>query len=208
MNENFNSSTLILLSGGKSSRMKEPKGLLKHNNTFWIVSQIETFIGTEVFIGLGYDSELYFNAIPWLKEALKTGITYKEKKIRVVLNPSPELGFFSNLQSVLKHVDSNKQIVILPVDVPLFNKKEQEKLNTQQNLIVIPKYQEKKGHPIKTTPTFWKSLLNVNLSDPNARLDFQIKKKNPSEISFIKVSDGSCIQNLNTPKDWQVFISD
>lgn len=208
MNENFNSSTLILLSGGKSSRMKEPKGLLKYNNTYWIVSQIETFIGTEVFIGLGYDSELYFNAIPWLKEALNTVITYKDKKISVVLNPSPELGFFSNLQSVLKHVDSNKQIVILPVDVPLFNKKEQEKLNTQQNLIVIPKYQGKKGHPIKTTPKFWQSLLSTNLSDPNARLDFQIKKKNPSEISFIKVSDGLCIQNLNTPKDWQMFISD
>ena len=208
MNKNVDPPTLILLAGGKSSRMREPKGLLKHNNTFWILSQIESFIGTHIFIGLGYDNQLYFHAIPWLKEALKTTVTYKKKKIRVVLNPSPELGFFSNLQSVLKHINLHHHVVILPIDVPLFNKKEQKELHSKEHLIVIPKYQNKKGHPIKTSPKFWQPLLHVPLSSPNARLDFQIKKMNPSEISFIKVSDGLCIQNLNTPKEWQVFISD
>jgi CTP:molybdopterin cytidylyltransferase MocA len=198
---------LIILAGGKSSRMEEPKGLLKHNNTFWVLSQIEIFIGTEVYLGLGYDSQLYFDAIPWLKDAIQTSIIYKGKKIRVVINPSPEFGLFSTLQSVLKQVDTNQHVFILPVDVPLFDKKEQEKLSTQECLIVIPKYKEKKGHPIKITTKFWKSLLNISLSDKNARLDYQIKKNTQSEISFVEVSDGVCIQNLNTPKDWQTFIS-
>ncbi|MFT4576031.1 MAG: CTP:molybdopterin cytidylyltransferase MocA [Vicingaceae bacterium] len=199
---------LIILAGGKSSRMEEPKGLLKHNNTFWFLSQVETFIGTEVHLGLGYDSQLYFDAIPWLKDAVQTSIIYKGKKIRVVINLSPEFGLFSTLQSVLKQVDTNQHVFILPVDVPLFNKKEQKKLSNQECLIVIPKYKEKKGHPIKITSEFWQSLLNIDLSDKNARLDYQIKKINPSEISFVEVSDGLCIQNLNTPKDWQAFISD
>lgn len=199
---------LIILAGGKSSRMGAPKGLLKHNNSFWILSQIETFIGTEVIIGLGHDAQLYFNAIPWLKDATKTAISYKEKQIRVVINPNPKFGLFSTLQSILKHVDLHQQAFILPIDVPLFNKQEQRKLSIEENVIVIPKYQDKKGHPIKITPEFCQSLLNISLSDPNARLDFQIKKNTPSEISFIDVSDGVCIQNLNTPKDWQAFISD
>jgi len=207
MNKKVTAPTLIVLSGGKSSRMKEPKGLLKHNNSFWILSQIESFFGTEVFIGLGYDKQLYFDAIPWLKEAIKTPITYKGKNIRVAVNPTPEFGLFSTLQSVLKQVQLNQQVFILPVDVPLFNKKEQEKLHTQENQIVLPKYQHKNGHPIKISPKFWQLLLDIKLSDRDARLDFQIKKNTPSETSFISVSDGVCIQNLNSPKDWQAFIS-
>jgi CTP:molybdopterin cytidylyltransferase MocA len=208
MNNIFNSSVLIILAGGKSSRMHEPKGLLKHNNSFWILSQIETYIGSEIYIGLGYDAQLYFDVIPWLKDAIKTSIIYKEKKITVVINLSPELGLLSNLQSVLKQVDTNQQVIVLPIDVPLFNLKEQRKLIAEENQIIIPKYHNKKGHPIKISPVFWKSLLNINLHDSNARLDYSIKKMNPSEISFIEVSDGLCIQNLNTPKDWQAFISD
>ncbi len=208
MNKNNISPTLILLSGGKSSRMREPKGLLKHNDTFWILSQIEAFIGTKVYIGLGYDNQLYFDAIPWLKDAIKASITYKEKQIRVAVNPTPDFGSFSTLQSVLNHVGIHQQVFILPVDVPLFGKQEQEKLSTQENLIVIPKYQNKKGHPIKISPKFWQSLLKLSPSRIDARLDFQIKKNSPSKISVIDVSDGLCIQNLNTPKDWQVFISD
>ena len=188
--------------------MHEPKGLLKHNNSFWILSQIETYIGTEVYIGLGYDAQLYFDAIPWLKNAIKTSIIYKEKKITVVINPNPELGLLSNLQSVLKQVDTNQQAIVLPIDVPLFNLKEQKELITEENQIVIPKYQNKKGHPIKISPIFWHSLLNISVDNSNVRLDYLIKKMNPSEISFIEVSDGLCIQNLNTPKDWQAFISD
>lgn len=207
MNKNFNSSTLIILAGGKSSRMKEPKGLLKHNNNFWVLSQIETFIGTEVFIGLGYDNQLYFDAIPWLKNAIKTSVIYKKKKIRVVLNPNPKLGLFSTLQSVLKQVNLNQQVFILPVDVPLFKKTVQEQINEVEKQIVIPKYQGKKGHPVKLSSSFWNSLLEVNPTNNDARLDTQIKKINPSEISLVEVSDGLCLKNLNTPKNWQEFIS-
>lgn len=200
--------SLVILAGGKSSRMKTPKGLLQYNNTFWILHQIETYIGTEVYIGLGYDNQLYFNAIPWLKNALKKSTPYKGKNIRVVINANPKFGLFSNLQSILNHINKNQQVLILPVDVPLFNHLEQERLLEDKNLISIPKYKETKGHPIKLRSNFWKKLLNIDLLDKDARLDYQIKKSNPSEVSFIETSDGLCIQNLNTPKDWQVFLSD
>ena len=199
--------SLIILAGGKSSRMGQPKGLLKHNTIFWILSQIETFIGTEIYIGLGYDKQLYFNTIPWLKKAVNNFVSYKNKKVKVIINPNPELGPFSNIQSVLKHVNINHQVLILPIDVPLFNANEQEKLITNRSSIVIPKYQEKKGHPIKLTSKFWQSILSIHLKNEDARLDYQIKKVNPSEISFSETSDGLCTLNLNTPKDWQEFIS-
>jgi len=208
MNNNFIPSTLILLAGGKSSRMGKPKGLLHYKATLWILHQIETFIGSEVFIGLGYDYQLYFDAIPWFKDALKKPVPYKGKNIRIIINTTPEFGLFSNLQSVLNHVNTNQQVLVLPIDVPLFNHKEQEKLFEEKNSIAIPKYRAIKGHPIKLQSNFWKTLLEINLSDKDARLDYKIKKITSSEISFVETFDEVCIQNLNTPKDWQTFISD
>jgi len=199
--------TLIILAGGKSSRMGKPKGLLKHNHSFWILSQIESFIGTEVFIGLGHDYQSYHNAIPWLKEAILNPIKFNKKTIRTIINPTPELGLFSNLQSVLKHIDTNQEVLVLPIDVPLFNKQEQEMIHEAKNQIVIPRYNGEKGHPVKLSTTFWSSLLEINPANNNARLDSQIKNKKASEISLVETSDANCIKNLNTPKDWQIFIS-
>ncbi len=200
---------LIILAGGKSSRMGFPKGLLKHSSTLWILSQIENYIGQEVYIGLGFDYQLYFEAIPWLNEALKKPISYKGKKIRVALNQTPEFGLFSTLQNVLSLLNfegGNNTVLVLPIDVPLLNAKEQEKLIFDEQLISIPTYNNKKGHPVKLTSKFWKLLLNLNLTDEDSRLDIQIKKRNASEISLVEMNDASIIKNLNTPKDWQEFI--
>ena len=139
--------------------------------------------------------------------AVNTPIAYHKKSIRVVINPNPTLGPFSNLLSVLQHLKPDVQIVFLPVDVPLFNATAQKKLFTTNNLIAIPKYQDKKGHPIKINSEFRKVISKRNPTDKDARLDFLIKTRKASEISFIEVTDACCIENLNTPKDWQLFIS-
>lgn len=198
---------LVILAGGKSTRMKHPKGLLPYKNSFWILWQIESFIGTEICIGLGYDHQLYFDAIPWLKKAVHQTISYKNKNIRVILNPNPALGPFSNLQSVLKNSTQDADIIFLPVDVPLFHQRAQQQLFSQENLLVIPTYQGKKGHPIKINTAFKKTILAINPKEKNARLDRLIQTKKVSEISLIAVTDACCIKNLNTPEDWQHFIS-
>lgn len=197
----------MILAGGKSSRMGIPKGLLKHNNQYWILSQIEKFIGIDIFIGLGFDKELYFSAIPWLKKAVNTPVKFKEKNIKVIINPSPKYGLFSNIQTVLKHLKKEQSVFILPIDVPLFNQKEQMLMEKTNNTIVIPKYKDKRGHPILLKYDFWKNLLLINLTDSDARLDYLIKKNNPSKTSIVKVSDELCILNLNTPNEWLKFIS-
>ncbi|WP_347174049.1 nucleotidyltransferase family protein [Polaribacter uvawellassae] len=198
---------LIILAGGKSSRMKFPKGLLKHNNRFWLLSQIESYIGNEVFIGLGFDCQLYFDAIPWLEKAVESPQIYQQKKVRVIINKTPEFGLFSTLQSVLKTLNTNHQAVILPIDVPMLKPSELKKIMDSENEIIIPTYNNKNGHPVKLAPKFWKSLLELNNMDVDSRLDIQIKKRNASKISLVEINDASILKNLNTPKDWQAFRS-
>ena len=205
-----NKPVLIILAGGKSSRMGSPKGLLKHQNDYWLLSQIENFVGNEVSIGLGFDNQKYFDAIPWLEKAVEKQVVFKGKKVEVILNQTPEFGLFSTLFVILRKLDLecvDNNVLILPIDVPLLNTKEQEKLILDNHTISIPTYKNKKGHPIKLAPTFWKSLLQLDITDVNSRLDFQIKLRNASEISFIETNDASVLKNLNTPKEWQEFTS-
>lgn len=198
---------LLLLAGGKSSRMGTPKGLLDFKGEYWLLHQINKFIGNQVFIGLGHDSEVYFSTIPWLKTAIKTPVNYKGKKVSVLVNSLPEFGLFSNLQNLLKQVNKNQSVLVLPIDVPLLNFEGQQLIIENKNFITIPEFKNKKGHPVKLNHRFWNTLLNIPIDDNDARLDVQIKKRNASETSIINVSDAYCIKNLNTPKDWQEFIA-
>lgn len=201
------SPVLLLLAGGRSSRMGTPKGLLDFKGEYWLQHQINKFIGNQVFIGLGYDSEKYFNTIPWLKNAVENPVSYKGKKVSVLVNPQPEFGLFSNLQNLLKQVDKKQSVFVLPIDVPLLNFEEQQLIIENKNFITIPQFKNKKGHPVKLNHQFWNTLIDIPIDGNEARLDVQIKKRNASETSIINVSDALCIKNLNTPKDWQEFIA-
>jgi len=205
---NFENPIFILLAGGKSSRMGMPKGLLPYKNTYWILEQINRFKTNEkglVYIGLGFDYQLYFNAIPWFKKAIETPKEFKGKLVQVIVNTTPELGSFSNLQSVLKKVKVFQDILVLPVDVPLLKSSALKKITQVNNVVVMPNYNHKNGHPVKISYSFWKTFLTLTPLDVTARLDVQIKQKKASEISIVNVADCSVLKNLNTPERWEIF---
>jgi CTP:molybdopterin cytidylyltransferase MocA len=204
-----NNTVFVLLAGGKSERMGVDKGLLKYQQTFWILEQLNRISKTTiktVYIGLGYHYENYFNAIPWLKKAVHTAIDFQELQIKAVINEHPELGSFSTLQTVLQTIDSNCSVLVSHIDIPMVNSIELQKIIDVKNTIVIPNFEGKNGHPIKMGTPFWKKLIPLKISDIDARLDFQIKKVNPSQISTITVLDKNSIQNLNTKKDWSRYL--
>jgi len=204
-----NDTVFILLAGGKSERMGIAKGLLPYPNTYWILEQIDrisTSTITEVYIGLGYNYEEYLTKIPWLVEAQSHFVLYKNVKVRVVINQKPELGSFSTLQTVLQQIPNTKSVLISPIDIPILHSAELQSIMEAQNLIVIPNYKGKNGHPIKLNSEFWKPLLSLNPSDQNSRLDLEIKKIIPSKITTIAVNDSCILRNLNTQNDWMEFL--
>ncbi len=203
-----NDTVFVLLAGGKSERMGIAKGLLEYQNTYWILEQIDrisTSTITEVYIGLGYYYEEYLKTIPWFTNAQLDFAFYKNLKVRVVINQNPELGSFSTLQTVLQQIPKNKSVLINPIDIPILNTAELQTIIETQNQIVLPNFNNKNGHPIKLNADFWNPLLLLNPADKNSRLDLEIKKLNPSEITRIPVTDSSILKNLNTPNDWIEF---
>ncbi|MDR6846511.1 NTP transferase domain-containing protein [Flavobacterium granuli] len=203
-----NNAVFVLLAGGKSERMGIAKGLLEYQNTYWILEQINRISAstvTEVYIGLGFHYEEYLNKIPWFTKAQSLFINYKNLKVRVVVNQNPELGSFSTLQTVLQQIPKNKSVLINPIDIPILNANELQNIIEEQNLIVLPNFKGKNGHPIKLHSEFWEPLLLLNPTNENSRLDLEIKKIIPSKITTITVTDSCILKNLNTPNDWIEF---
>ena len=201
---------LILLAGGKSKRMGFPKGLLDYKGKFWILEQISRYknvIKPKVYIGLGYDYEIYFNKIPWLAKAVNDFILYDCVEVMVIVNQHPQLGSFSTLQAVLNKIENHSTVIILPIDVPLLKVKDLNSIINEDNYIVIPKCDDINGHPVKLEPDFWQTLLTIKLTSKKARLDLQIKNFNSSSVTYLNVSDISVYQNINLQSDWEYFKS-
>ncbi len=202
---------LILLAGGKSSRMGTPKGLLNYRGKPWILEQISRFkdiINPKVYIGLGYNYKLYFESIPWFKKAIDKTHNYNGVEVRVIINHQPQFGAFSTLQTVLRNIEKEVTVIVQPIDVPLFNKDSLRSFIDINKPIVIPVCEDKKGHPVKLKPEFWTTLLSIDLSSKKARLDIQIKQYNTSSIAYHKVTDNSVYHNINTKEDWNNYVKD
>lgn len=206
-----NETVFVLLAGGKSERMGVAKGLLKYKHTFWILEQLNRISKTSVksvYIGLGFNAQHYFDGISWLKESLINEADYQGLKINTLVNLTPEFGSFSTLQTVLKNINSVCDVLVSPIDVPLINTEELNKIIAAKNNIVMPNFEGKNGHPIKMAASFWQKLVTLDISEENSRLDLQIKKVNPKEILIVKVNDASIIKNLNTKTAWISYLNE
>ncbi len=195
----------IILAGGKSQRMGQAKGLLLYKGDFWILEHLKRLksVGiTRVLIGLGFDAELYYKAIPKLELALNKYINYNGIQLKVVQNMTPQLGAFSTLKNVLKGEYKINDALICPIDVPVLKTSELKKLIATKAKIVKPVYKNKSGHPIKINTTFAEHLLK----QPNtSRLDSLISKEPKKNIFKMNCIDNQVVMNLNTPLDWKKY---
>jgi len=204
-----NNTVFVLLAGGKSERMGTDKGLLKFQENYWILEQLNRISEStiqEVYIGLGFHSQNYFNTIPWLKDALTDFVSYKNLKVKVVINNVPELGSFSTLKTVLKVVPKKSTIILNHIDIPILNTAELNKIILTENDVVIPHFKNKNGHPIKLSADIWNTLLDLDVTKADTRLDIQLKKINPIKISTVEVFDRAITLNLNSKNDWNSFL--
>ncbi len=194
---------LIILAGGKSSRMGEPKGLVLVQGRSWLELQLEAFAragGSRAILVLGYDAAKYFEALPWLGDGSRFGIGLK-----VVVNEAPELGPFSSLRMGLDSLRSEAAFA-LPVDVPCAEETVWKILCVSMREGVqacMPVFEGRGGHPVLLSSQFIDHLKKVDLRLPDARLDRQILLLQFDRIVRVEVKDPMVCLNLNAPKDFK-----
>jgi CTP:molybdopterin cytidylyltransferase MocA len=223
---------LILIAGGQSSRMGTPKGLLNYNGDPWITEQLRRFkaaSGSQAIIVLGFHQTPYFNQIPWMEQAVNQPVQHFGLEISVVLNPAPEFGQFSSLQSAIAFLQAHETdfderrttnderslvgpkipgAFILPIDVPCPGKEVFQKLaETVSPLIdaAIPHYQSRGGHPVLLSAHFLYRLAEVPPGSPQARLDFRIQALPPERSVFVPVHDKHIHLNMNSMAIFQNY---
>jgi CTP:molybdopterin cytidylyltransferase MocA len=205
---------LIILAGGNSTRMCHPKGLLDISGEPWLLQQLALIREVKfelVVLILGHNWENYCNEIPQLLDCINKVQKFNEVKLKVSINSTPEKGSFSSLQKgISSSLDENSfPAYIKPIDVPMPDLEVWENLNTAlsfENSVIIPSYRKRSGHPVLLSHEFMSSLVKLNPSNPQSRLDSQIQRLQSSKIVYVEVDDPNITLNLNTPNQWNNFL--
>ncbi len=203
---------LVLLAGGKSSRLGSPKGLVDVAGAPWLERQLARFAaagGTRALVVTGFDTQAYAAALRWFTRAAAplAAVDVAGVSVTVVENPMPERGPFSSLACALAHDAARTApgVWVLPIDCPLASPTTLRALAealTPHVEAVIPTYESAGGHPVLLASTFVAHLVTVPAGADDARLDRQLHARPASAIARVAVDDTCVRQNLNTASDW------
>lgn len=208
---------LIILAGGRSSRFGHPKGLTDYQGHPWLKEQMQRFkasTGTHIVIVVGYDKSAYASTFD-ISNNWDQWQHYDQQQIAFIVNPTPENGAFSSLQTGIRFLQQNPPadspmsngVFITPIDVPLSGP--QTFLRLKQaikpgRLVVSPCYQNQGGHPIYVDNTLLIEILN---SSAHSRLDILLRRLPNDQRCWVDVEDPNILKNLNTPQDWHQFVT-
>lgn len=188
----------ILLAAGFSSRMGELKALLPWKGKTLIEYQIEQLLEVglaEIFVVLGYRAE----------ELQKRISAYD---VITVLNENYPNGKSTSIQKGVSCVaDDIDGILVSAVDQPVSS----ETLRTlirafhqTKRKVLIPVYQEKRGHPVLFSVSVKRDLMKVNEESKGLR---NVIQKYHDAIEHIPVNEPHVLLNLNNLDDYLVGTS-
>jgi molybdenum cofactor cytidylyltransferase len=203
----MNLPSLILLAAGKSSRMGEPKGLLKKNGEFWIIRQLNRYReagGTKAIIVLGHDHSFYLTPIATFEKTIELN----RFEVRTVVNTDPERGQFSSIQLGVKETIREPEAFLLPIDVPapgnlVWTLLVQDHRRKKTVAVSVPTFKGQGGHPVLLSQNFMKKILE-NPAE-STRLDHLIHTLPVEEVNRMNCDEPSIIINLNDENQWKQF---
>ncbi|OLS25273.1 MAG: Molybdenum cofactor cytidylyltransferase [Candidatus Heimdallarchaeota archaeon LC_2] len=188
----------LILAAGASLRFGENKFLTKLGDQSLLERTLKSFINNqelrkEVIVITGhYTKELE----PILKK-------YKVKQIH---NPSFNLGMSSSIQTGLDELKNNINeytgILVHPGDIPFITSQDLDRLllchKASPNKIIIPKFNNKRGHPIIIPKSMFQELNKIEEDNHGLR---GLIRASESEIKYVNVNNQGILEDVDTKKD-------
>jgi len=209
---------LILPAAGKSSRLGSPKGLQTHARRTWLEIQCQSYAkvgGRVVALVLGYDRDLYLDALGCTHDRLADALPYGGCSLYVLHNLSPEFGPFSSLQQAchwIKSATDYQAAFFLPIDTPLPSATVLRELAAAMKSginVVLPRFGNRGGHPVLLSRAFLAEISVINALSADARLDVEIRKEqNSGSVVSIAVTDSRVVLNLNDSEAWERYFAE
>lgn len=183
----------VVLSAGESSRMGRPKALLPIDGQTFIekiVGALKKSSVAKVIVVLGHNADEMRRRIQHLP-------------IEILVNPDYKLGQLSSLQvairSLEKEADCDGMLVHL-VDHPYVNTQLLESMiklcEETAKLIIVPRYNGKRGHPVIFSRKLFKELLAAPM-DQGAKAVVDAHRADTLEID---TEDEGITLDIDTPE--------
>ncbi|WP_246476765.1 nucleotidyltransferase family protein [Salicibibacter cibi] len=154
------------------------------------INQLKNIGIGKIIVVTGYKSERITEAI-------------KRYGVHIVWNDRFDEGKCSSIRKGVKAIRGNpKGILISTVDQPVSHVTLSlivDQFNKTNPSIIVPLYQQKRGHPVLFHGSLRQELLNVNEETKGLR---NILQKFSHQISYLDVNDPDILFNFNTPADY------
>jgi molybdenum cofactor cytidylyltransferase len=183
----------VVLSAGESSRMGRPKALLPiEGQTFLerIVAALKKTQVGKIIVVLGHDAENMTREI-------------KHLPVEVLINSDYQLGQLSSLQTAVRHLQSAEHcdgMLVHLVDHPYIDGKLVDlmiqRFYERGQLIIVPRYQGKRGHPVIFSRRLFRELLDAPM-EQGAKAVVNAHAKETLEIA---VEDEGITIDIDTPE--------
>jgi molybdenum cofactor cytidylyltransferase len=185
----------IILAAGASSRMGTPKALLHYRGETFL-DRLIALLGTvcdPVIVALGYHAEE-------IRAAAK-------RPARFVVNPDPSRGQLSSLQTALREVPADAEgFLFLPVDCPAAQAETVQKIvhafdGPDQPLLVIPRHNELRGHPVCAR----RELIAEFLALPSDGRAKEVVHRHVDRTVYLDTFDGGVLSDIDDPEAYRIL---
>lgn len=183
----------VILAAGESSRMGEPKPLIKiANKTFFEIIKKKIIAAgiKDIHMVLGAESGTIISVL-------------NPKGINIIINKLWQQGQISSLKKAVEYLsDRTDAIIMFLIDHPQIEittiKQLIDKYKNGSADIIIPEYEGRGGHPVIIANSVYRAILEAPLNS-GARSVFRKSEFNSVRV---KVNDPNIRQDIDTKEDY------
>jgi molybdenum cofactor cytidylyltransferase len=192
----------VILAAGESSRMGRPKALLPFRGTTFIEAIVgalkQSRVG-EIVVVLGHDAEEMKRRIEHLP-------------VTIVINREYKQGQLSSLQAAIRYLNASPHriegMLVHLVDHPYLNPalvdRMIESFYAAPKLIVLPRYQMRRGHPVIFSASLFQELLEAPL-DQGAKAVVNAHRADTLELD---TDDAGIAVDIDTPEEYREHVKE
>jgi molybdenum cofactor cytidylyltransferase len=197
----------VILAAGESNRMGRDKALLPWPPAIAVANSTARTSGTLLSRAIeGFNKHCDFVVVVAGKNAATLRSVVDGLGAILVVNPAPERGQFSSLQTGLREVINRgwDSAMITLVDRPAPGGATFEHLLTSfatrahETWAVVPEFEGRHGHPILIA----REMIEAFLKAPAAANARDIEHSSQKHIAYVPVDDRRAVMNINTPEDY------
>ena len=184
----------IILAAGASSRMGTPKALLNYRG--------ETFLDRLIRV-LGSACDPVIVVLGYYADEVRAGAY---GNARFVVNPDPSRGQLSSLQTGLGEVPVEAEgFLFMPVDCPAAEPETARQivkaLHTSEKLLVIPRFEGQRGHPVGAR----RQLTEEFLALPAQGQAKQVVRRHVDRTYYLDTLDAGVLSDIDDPESYRIL---